>query len=191
MSFLCLLSSLLCTTVKQLLRRYNFVSHPISNDSIFVPSYLPVIPCHKIPPSHPFILPPAIEKCGFYTQNHVIHRFFAHFSPVKQSNMNRFRNGFHSRIALGQLYNIAAQSLSRHKLRCIKIIIETFLDDKWFACVSSVVFEAKSIWISRDVLARRAEQFDTTHDVLGQKLAKLENCIFRSARDRFSKRLLS
>ena len=108
-----------------------------------LPSYLPVVPCHKIPPSHPFILPPAIEKCGFYTQNHVIHRFFAHFSPVKQSNMNRFRNNFHSRIALGQLYNIAAQSLSRHKLRCIKIIIETFLDDKWFACVSSVVFESK------------------------------------------------
>ena len=35
-----------------------------------------------------------------------------------------------------------------------------------------------------------AEQFDSTHDFLGQKLAKLENCIFRSARDRFPKRLL-
>ena len=104
--------------------------------------------------------------------------------------MNRFRNGFHSWIALGELYNIAAQSLSRHKLRRMKIIIETFLDDKWFACVSSVVFEAKSIWISQDVLARRTEQFDTTHDFLGRKLAKLENCIFRSARDHFSKRLL-
>ena len=34
------------------------------------------------------------------------------------------------------------------------------------------------------------KQFDTRHDFLGQKLAKLENCIFRSARDRFSKRLL-
>ena len=172
------------------MRRYNFVSHLISNDSIFVPSYQPVIPCYKIPPNHPFLLPPAIEKCGFHTQNHVIHRFFAGFSPVIPSNINRFRNGFHSRIALGQLYNIATQSFTRNKLRCMKIIIKTFLDDKWFACVSSVVFEAKSIWISRDVLARRTEQFDTTHNFLGRKLAKLENCIFRSARHRFSKRLL-
>ena len=115
---------------------------------------------------------------------------FAGFLPIKTSNMNRFENGLHCRIAFSKLYNIAAQSLSRHELRCMKIIIETFSKDKWFACVSSVVFEAKSIWISRDVLACRTEQFDTTHESLGLKLAKLENCIFRSARDRFSKRLL-
>ena len=104
--------------------------------------------------------------------------------------MNRFGNGFHCWIAFSKLYNIAAHSFSRHELRCMKIIIETFLRENRFPCVSSVVFEAKSIWISRDVLARRTEQFDTTHDFLGRKLAKLENCIFRTARDRFSKTLL-
>ena len=71
-----------------------------------------------------------------------------------------------------------------------KIIIETFKGDNRFACVSSVVFKAKSIWISRNVLARQSEQFDTTHDFLGRKLTKLENCIFRLAKDRFRKRRL-
>ena len=104
--------------------------------------------------------------------------------------MNRFENGFHCWIAFSKLYNIAAHSFSRHELRCMKIIIETFLRENRFPCVNSVDFEAKSIWISRDVLARQTEQFDTTHDFLGRKLAKLENCIFRSARDRFSKKLL-
>ena len=79
-SFLCLLLSLLYT-VKQLLRRYNFVCHPIWNDLIFVPLYQPVIPCHEIPPTHPFLLPPAIEKCGFYTQNPVNCRFSPVFRP--------------------------------------------------------------------------------------------------------------
>ena len=127
---------------------------------------------------------------GFLYLNSRYLGILAGFLPVKTSNMNRFENGLHCRIAFSKLYNIAAQSLSRHELCCMKIIIETFLDYKWFACVSSVVFEAKSIWISRDVLARRTEQFDTTHDFLGRKLAELENCIIRSARDRFSKRLL-
>ena len=148
-------------------------------------------PVHQNPTQPPvFIAPPRNGKMGFLYPKSRYSQIFARFSPVKQSNMNRFWNGFHSRIALGKLYNIAAQSLLRHKLRCMKIIIETFSDDKWFACVSSVVFEVKSIWISRDVLARWTEQFDTTHDFLGRKLAKLENCILRSARDRFSKRLL-
>ena len=51
---------------------------------------------------------------------------FAGFLPVKTSNMNRFRNGFHCWIAFSKLYNNAAHSFSRHKLRCMKIIIETF-----------------------------------------------------------------
>ena len=106
------------------------------------------------PTQPPVFIAPRNRKIWFLYPKSRYSQIFARFSPVKQSNMNRFRNGFHSRIALGQLYNIAAQSLSRHKLRCMKIIIETFLDDKCFACVSSVVFEAKSIWISRDVLAR-------------------------------------
>ena len=144
--------------------------------------------------THPpvFIAPRILlyRKMGFSYINRRYVPIFDRFLLVVESNINRFRNGFHSWIALGELHNNAAQSLSRHKLRRMKIIIETFLDDKWFACVSSVVFEAKSIWISGNVLARRTEQFDTTHDFLGRKLAKLENCIFRSARDRFSKRLL-
>ena len=145
-------------------------------------------PVPQNPTQPPVFIAPAIEKCGFYTQNHVIHRFFAPFSPVIPSNMNPFRNGFHSGIALGQLYNIAAQSLSQHKLRCIKIIIETFLRDIRFPCVSSDVFEAITISISRHVLSCRTEQFDTRHDILGQKLTILENCIFRSARIRLRKR---
>ena len=76
------------------------------------------------------------------------------------------------------LYNIAAQSLSRQKLRSAKIIIETFSGDFRFPCVSSVVFEAITISISRDVLARRTEQFNTTHDFVGRKLTNLENCKF-------------
>ena len=157
-------------------------------------SYPRIYQSSRATKSHPatrFYCPPQSKNGVFigYPKSRYS-QIFARFSPVKQSNMNRFWNGFHSQIALDKLYNIAAQSLSRHKLRCMKIIIETFPDDKWFACVSSVVFEAKSIWISRDVLARWTEQFDTTHDFLGRKLAKLENCILRSARDRFSKRLL-
>ena len=65
LSFLCLLSSLLCTTVKQLLRRYNFVSHPISHDSIFVPSYLPVIPATKSHPATRFYCPPQSKNVVF------------------------------------------------------------------------------------------------------------------------------
>ena len=159
----------------------------------FAPSYLPV-DYVSWNTTHPpvFTAPRSLlyRKMRFSYQNSRYFRIFAGFLPVKTSNMNRFENGLHCRIASSKLYNIATQSLSRHELRCMKIIIETFLDDKWFACVSSVVFEEKSIWISRDVLARRTEQFDTTHDFLGRKLTKLENCIFRSARDRFSKRLL-
>ena len=115
---------------------------------------------------------------------------FVRFSPVIKSNMNRFRNGFHCRILFGKLYNNVAQSLSRRKLRSIKIIIEIFLTGIRFWCVSSVVCEAITISISRDILARRTEQFDTTHDSLGRKLTNMENCNFRSASHRFRKRRL-
>ena len=167
---------------------------PISNDFIFAPSYLPVTSYQETPPSHPFLLPPQlkISKNGVSTPKLMLFTDrFVRFSPVVKSNMNRFRNGFHCRITLGKLNNIAAQSLSRHKLRCMKIIIETFLGDNRFACVSSVVFKAIAISISRDLLARQSEHFDTTHDFLGRKLTNLENCIFRSAGDRFRKRCLS
>ena len=147
-------------------------------------------PVPRNPTQPPVFIAPRNRKMWFLYPKSRYTPIFARFSPVKQSNMNRFRNGFHSRIALGKLYNIATQSLSRHKLRCMKIIIETFMGDNRFACVSSVVFKAKSIWISRNVLARQSEQFDTTHDFLGRKLTKLENCIFRLARDRFRKRRL-
>ena len=145
-------------------------------------------------PTHPpvFIAPRILlfPKMGFLYINRRYLPIFDSFLLVVESNINRFWNGFHSRIAYSKLYNIAAQSLSRHKLRSMKIIIETFLGGNRFPCVSSVVFEANSVCISRDVLVCRTEQFDTTNDFLGRKLAKLENCIFRSARDRFSKRLL-
>ena len=142
------------------------------------------------PPTRFYSPPPFLyRKMQFLYLNSRYLGIFAGFLPVKTSNINRFGNSFHCWIAFGKLYNIAAQSFSRHKLRCMKIIIETFLGGNRFPCVSSVAFEAKSIWISRDVLARRTEQFDTTNDFLGWKLAKLENCILRSARDRFSKRL--
>ena len=131
--------------------------------------------------------PPTRFSCPSQSKNVVLYPksrylpIFDRFLPVKQSNMNRFRKGFHSRIAFVKLYNIAAQSLSWHELCCIKIIIETFLEDNRFPCVSSLVFEAITISISRDVLARRTEQYDTTHDSLGRKLTNLENCNFRSA----------
>ena len=167
---------------------------PISNDSICKLTHLPVIPYHETPPSTRFYCPPPAfilyRKTGFLYLKRQYFRIFHRFLPLVQSNINRFSNGFHSRIALSNLYNIAAQSLSRNKLRCIKIIIETFLRDIRFPCVSSDVFEAITISISRHVLSCRTEQFDTRHDSLGQKLTILENRIFRSARIHFRKRRL-
>ena len=98
-------------------------------------------PVPQNPTQPPVFIAPRNRKMWFLYPKSRYSQILARLSPVKQSNMNRFRNGFHSRIALGKLYNIAAQSLSRNKLRCMKIIIESFLDDKWFPCVSSVVFE--------------------------------------------------
>ena len=151
-----------------------FTSHSVSRK----PTHLPV-----------FIAPRILvyRKMWFLWLNRRYSPIFDGFLPVVQSNINRFRNGFHSQIALDKLYNIAAQSLSRHKLHSMKIIIETFSGDNRFPCVSSVVFEANSIWISQNVFVCLSERFDTTHDFLGQKLTELENCIFRSARDRFRK----
>ena len=112
---------------------------------IHLPNSLPV----SRNPTHPpvFIAPRILvyRKTGVSYLNGRYLRIFDRFLLVVQSIINRFWNGFHSRIALGMLYNIAAQSLSRNKLRCIKIIIETFERDIRFPCVSSVVFEAKSI----------------------------------------------
>ena len=150
-------------------KRLNFYtlvsrSHPISRN-----------------PTHPpvFIAPHNIRyrKMWFLYLNSRYSTIFACFLPVIKSNMNRFRNGFHSRIAFSKLYNIAAQSLSQHTLHCMKIIIETFLSDIRFPCISSV--EAITIWISQDVRARRTEQSDTTYDFLGRKLTNLVNCIFK------------
>ena len=145
-------------------------------------------------PTHPpvFIAPRILvyRKMWFLWLNRRYLPIFDGFLPVVQSNINRFRNSFHSQIALGKLYNTAAQTLSRHKLHSMKIIIETFSGDDRFPCVSSVVFKANSIWILQNVFACQSEHFDTTHDFLGRKLTKLENCIFRSARDRFRKRRL-
>ena len=180
-------------TVTYLLHRHNCVIRPISNDSICELTHSPVIRNHQTPPTHPFFFAPRIliyRKTGFLYLNRQYFRIFHHFLPVVQSNINRFSNGFLFRIAFSKLYNIAVQSLSRHKLRCIKIIIETFLRHIRFPCVSSVVFEAITISISRHVFSRRTEQFDTTRNILGQKLTILENCIFRSARIRFRKRRL-
>ena len=82
-------------------------------------------------PTHPpvFIAPRILlyPKMGFLYINRRYLPIFDSFLLVVESNINRFWNGFHSRIAYSKLYNIAAQSLSRHKLRCMKIIIETFL----------------------------------------------------------------
>ena len=166
---------------------------PISNDSICKITHLPVIPYHETPPSTRFYCPPHlyyIEKTGFLYLKWQYLSIFHRFLPLVQSNINRFSNGFHSRIALSKLYNIAAQSLSRNKFRCIKIIIEFFLRDIRFPCVSSDVFETITISISRNVFSCRTKQFDTRHDFLGRKLTILENCIFRSARIRFRKRRL-
>ena len=145
-------------------------------------------------PTHPpvFIAPRILvyRKMWFLWLNRRYLPIFDGFLPVVQSNINRFRNDFHSQIFLGKFYSIAAQSLSRHKLHSMKIIIETFSGDNRFPCVSSVVFEANSIWILQNVLACQFEQFDTTHDFLGRKLTKLGNSIFMSARDCFRERRL-
>ena len=113
---------------------------------------------------HPLtrFIAPGNRKMGFLYLKSRYSPISARFLPVKQSNMNRFRNGFHSRIVLSELWNIATQSLSRHKLRRMKIIIKTCSGDNRFPCVSSVVFEAITISISLDLLARWTEQFGTS-----------------------------
>ena len=145
-------------------------------------------------PTHPpvFIAPRIFvyRKMGVLYLNRRYLPIFDRFLLVVQSNKDRFWNGSHSWIASSRLYNIAAQSLSRHKLRCMKIIIESFLLLNRFPCVSSIVFEAITISISRHVFSRWTEQFGTTHDSLGRKLTILEKCIFRSARDCFWNRQL-
>ena len=79
------------------------------------------------PPTRFYSPPPFLyRKMQFLYLNSRYLGIFAGFLPVKTSNINRFGNSFHCWIAFGKLYNIAAQSFSRHKLRCMKIIIETF-----------------------------------------------------------------
>ena len=99
-------------------------------------------------PTHPpaFIVPRNRKMWFLYPKSRLL-PILAPFLPVKQSNMNRFWNSFYSRIASGELYNIAAKSLLPHKLSSMKIIIETFLGDNRFPCVSSVVFQAIAISI--------------------------------------------
>ena len=70
-------------------------------------------PITKPHPPPVFIAPPHlyyIEKTGFLYLKRQYLRIFHRFLPVVQSNINRFSNSFHSRIALSKLYNIAAQS---------------------------------------------------------------------------------
>ena len=141
---------------------------PISNDSIFAP---PIYQSSTITKPHPpthFYCPRNLrsKKMWFLYLNSRYLPIFFRISPVINSNMDRFRNGFHSRIAFCKLYNTVAQSFSQENLRSMKIIIETFLGDIWFPCVSSVVFEAVTTSISRNVLAPRT---DTTYDSLGRK----------------------
>ena len=156
--------------------------------------HIPLIPYHETPPTHPlvFIAPRTLvyRKMVFLYLNGRYLPIFDRFLLVVQSNNYRFPNGFHCRIVVGKLYNIAAQSLSRHKLRCMKIIIEAFSGWIRFPCVSSVVFKAITISISQHVFSRRTEQFDTTHDSLGRKLTILENHFSRSARTWIWKRRL-
>ena len=93
----------------------------------FAPCICQSITYHETPPTHPFLQPPPRSllywKMRFSYLNSRYLRIFAGFLPVKTSNMNRFENGLHCRIAFSKLYNIAAQSLSRHELCCMKIII--------------------------------------------------------------------
>ena len=90
-------------------------------------------PVPRNPTQPPVFIAPRNRKMWFLYPKSRYSPIFASFSPIKQSNMNRFLKSSHSRIALGKLYNTDAQSLSRHKLCCMKIIIESFLKDKWFA----------------------------------------------------------
>ena len=146
LSFSYLLLSLLYSTVDS---NYSFdpilssvlfettsFSHPRICQSIFIMKHHPPTRFYS-PPRN------VIEwKMWFLYLNTGYLRIFAGFLPIKTSNMNRFGNGFQCRIASSKLYNNAAQSLSRHELGCMKIIIETFLGENRFPCVSSVVFEA-------------------------------------------------
>ena len=143
------------------------------------------------PPTR-FYSPPQlnISKNVIFIPKLPIFRDFRRFFARKNVKYEPIWKWFSLLDSFQQALQHCGSQFSRHELRCMKIIIETFLRENRFPCVNSVDFEAKSIWISRDVLARRTEQFDTTHDFLGRKLAKLENSIFRSARDRFSKKLL-
>ena len=147
LSFLCLLSSLFMYHGQTIIASKQFCGSSYFERLDFCTLVSTSHPVPQNPTQPPVFIAPRNRKMGFLYPKSRYSQIFARFSPVKQSNINRFWNSFHSRIALGKLYNNAAQSLSRHKLRCMKIIIEIFSDDKWFACVSSVVFEAKSIWI--------------------------------------------
>ena len=161
------------------IHQYN--NHPVSRNTTHPPVFIA-----------PRIL--VYRKMGVLYLNWRYLPIFDRFWLVVQSNNNRFPNGFHSRIAFRKLYNIAAQSLSRHKLCCMKIIIESFFRRILFPCVGSVVFETITISISRHVLSRRTEQFDTTQHLsrskiddfrklafkVGQKLIQEETSFFKS-----------
>ena len=87
---------------------HKFVIHPISNDSICeLTHYTSVIPYYEYPTHPPVFIAPRIllliTKNGvFIPETGNICRIFHRFLPLVQSNINRFSNGFHSRIALRQ-----------------------------------------------------------------------------------------
>ena len=86
----------------------------------------------QIPPTHPFFYCPphfSISKNGvFIPEIRRYLRIFDRFLLVKRVKYQPILKWFSfSDSSSGKLfYNIAAQSLSRHKLRCMKIIMETF-----------------------------------------------------------------
>ena len=156
--------------------------------SSFVPSYLPVVPCHKFHPATRLYCPPQSKNVVFIPKLTLFTDFCPFFRPWNSQISTDSWNGCQARIALGQLYIIATQSLLRDKLRCIKILIETILDDKWFACVNIGCFRSK---LNLDFMrCSCSSSWTIWHHARRsgpRKLAKLENWIFRSARDRFSK----
>ena len=157
------------------LRSNNYSVDPISRSVLFKTTqfFHPRIsrssPIKKPHPPTRFYCPPQykISKNVVFTPKLTLFTDFRPFFARNEVKYEPISKWFPLSDSLQQALQHCRAKFVATQLRCMKIIIETFLRDIRFPCVSSVVFEAITIWISRHVLARPTEQFDTMHDFLG------------------------
>ena len=161
------------------IHQYN--NHPVSRNSTHPPVFIA-----------PRIL--VYRKMGVLYLNWRYLRIFDRFWLVVQSNNNRFPNGFHSRIAFRKLYNIAAQSLSRHKLCCIennywKFFQANSVSVRWLGCFwsdnnfdfTACFFSSNwTIWYYAGLSRSKIDDFRKLAFKVGQKLIQEETSFFKS-----------